>query len=379
MSDPHRALRTLLLADSHLGFDHPLRPRIRRRRRGHDFLANYRRACRTAVEEGVDLLVHGGDVFHRPTVPASLVHQAFHPLKEVADAGIPVFLVPGNHERSRIPFDHLARHPGVHVFREAATVRLSVAGAAVAVSGIPCIRRHVRTRFRDALHRTGWSEGEAELRLLVVHQAFEGAVVGPADFTFRRGHDVVKLADVPSSFAAVLAGHIHRSQLLEEDLQGRPCPTPVFYPGSLERTAFAERDEAKGFMKLEMRPSSAGGSVTRWEFRDLRARPMEIRPLRVQELSAEALERELLRTLAAAPPDAVLRLEADGPPAPGAERILAAEYLRSLAPHGMNVDVVVPGLRKWIGAPRDASRSDGKRGSRSTRPDSASSVQGDLF
>ena len=44
-------------------------------------------------------------------------------LGEVADAGIPVFLVPGNHERSRIPFDWLARHPGVHVFKKAETVR----------------------------------------------------------------------------------------------------------------------------------------------------------------------------------------------------------------------------------------------------------------
>jgi hypothetical protein len=33
-------VRVLLLADSHLGFDLPVRPRSNRRRRGHDFLAN---------------------------------------------------------------------------------------------------------------------------------------------------------------------------------------------------------------------------------------------------------------------------------------------------------------------------------------------------
>ncbi len=378
MADP-RPIRVLLLADSHLGFDHPMRPKVRRRRRGHDFLANYRRALRTAIDEHVDLVVHGGDVFHKPNVPASLVHQAFEPLKEVADAGIPVFLVPGNHERSRIPFDWLAHHPGVHVFKESGTVRLTVAGAAVAVSGIPCIRRDARTRFPDALDRTGWRAGDAGLRLLVAHQAFEGATVGPSNFTFRRGHDVVRLADVPVGFAAVLAGHIHRSQVLDADLRGRPCRAPVFYPGSVERTAFAERDEPKGFMTMELTPCPAGGSVTQWAFQDLEARPMEIRPLRVQALPAEALEREVRATVAAVPPDAVLRLEADGPPGPVARQVLTAEYLRRIAPETMNVDVVIPGLRRWNGRTRSTGRSDERRPSRGSASGPHGPVQGNLF
>lgn len=362
-------IRVLLLADSHLGFDHPVRPKVRRRRRGHDFLANYRKALRTAIDERVDLVVHGGDVFHRPNVPPSLVHQAFEPLKEVAAAGIPVFLVPGNHERSRIPFDWLASHPGVHVFKEARTVRLTVGGARVAVSGIPCIRRDARTRFPEELDRTGWTEGDAALRLLVVHQAFEGATVGPSDFTFRRGHDVVKLADVPAEFAGVLAGHIHRSQVLDKDLRGRPCTVPIFYPGSVERTAFAERDEIKGFMTMEIAPGSAGGSVTRWAFRDLHARPMEIRPLRVRGLPADAVERELRAAVASVPPEAVLRLQADGAPAAGAQHVLAAERLRRIAPESMNLDVVIPGSRQWKGWQRSASRSGAaRRGERERQP-----------
>jgi DNA repair exonuclease SbcCD nuclease subunit len=380
MPDAPRTVRLLLLADSHLGFDHPVRPRIKRRRRGHDFMSNYRRALRTAVDERVDLVVHGGDVFHRPDVPPSLVHQAFEPLKEVASAGIPVFLVPGNHERSRIPFDWLTCHPGVHVFEKARTVGMTLAGVTVTVSGIPCIRRDARTRFRDALDLTRWLDDEAELRLLLVHQAFEGAVVGPSDFTFRHGDDVVRLGDVPPRFAAVLAGHIHRSQVLETDLRGRPCPAPVFYPGSVERTAFAERGEPKGFMTLDLVPGAAGGAVSRWAFRDLEARPMEIRPLRVRGLSAAALERELRSALAAVPPDTVLRLEADGPPEMGAEAVLRAERLRTLAPD-MNVSVVIPGLRRWKGrAPGGASSpSDATRPARGAPRGAAGSDQRSLF
>ena len=55
MSD---AVRILLLADSHLGFDLPVRPRVERRRRGHDFLANYASALQPALDGEVDIVVH---------------------------------------------------------------------------------------------------------------------------------------------------------------------------------------------------------------------------------------------------------------------------------------------------------------------------------
>jgi len=305
----------------------------------------------------VDLLVHGGDVFHKPTAPASLVYQAFDPLKEVADAGIPVFLVPGNHERSRIPFDWLARHPGVHVFREAKTETLEIEGTRIAITGLPCIRRDVRTRFPTALAETRWRDEQATVRLLVTHQAFEGAVVGVQNFMFRRGDDVVRLSDLPADFAAVLSGHIHRSQVLDADLHGRSTDVPVFYPGSIERTAFAERLEPKGFMTLEVAPGPKGGTVSDWTFHDLGARPMEIRPLEVRGRSAAAVERALREVLSAVPQDAVLRLEADGPPAPEARAVVSAERLRSAAPQTMNVELVVLGDRRWSGRRGGSSRS----------------------
>lgn len=56
------SLDILLLADSHLGFDLPVRPRTERRRRGHDFLANYHRALEPARLGEVDVVVHAGDV-----------------------------------------------------------------------------------------------------------------------------------------------------------------------------------------------------------------------------------------------------------------------------------------------------------------------------
>ena len=56
-------LRVLFLADTHLGFDMPLRPRVERRRRGPDFFRMFQLVMEAAVRDRVDLVVHGGDVF----------------------------------------------------------------------------------------------------------------------------------------------------------------------------------------------------------------------------------------------------------------------------------------------------------------------------
>ncbi len=356
MPEPTAPIRVLLLADSHLGFDHPVRPRVQRRRRGEDFLANHGRALRAAVEMGVDLVVHGGDLFHKPGVPASLVHQAFAPIKTVADEGIPVFVVPGNHERSRIPFDWLARHPGVHVFATPGTTTVEVGSVRVAVSGVPFQRKDARGRFAGIVEDSAWAEHQAEVRLLVTHQAFEGATVGPSDFVFRRNHDTLRMADVPPVFAAVLSGHIHRHQVLERDLSHRPVSVPVFYPGSVERTAFAEMGEAKGFMTLDLEPGADGGRVRAWQFHDLGARPMVTRTLEVRGHDAGGLERALRDAVAAEAADAVLRIRLDGVLAPGATDALSAENLRRLTPSTMNLEVLTPGPRPWAGKRRSRPR-----------------------
>jgi len=88
------AIRLLFLADSHLGIDLPIRPRVGRRRRGFDFLANYATALAAALSGDVDLVVHGGDVFNRSAPHESVARRAYEPLKRVADRGIPIFVVP---------------------------------------------------------------------------------------------------------------------------------------------------------------------------------------------------------------------------------------------------------------------------------------------
>jgi DNA repair exonuclease SbcCD nuclease subunit len=138
----------------------------------------------------------------------------------LADAGVPVVLVPGNHERSAIPHPLLARHPGLLIFQRPQTFVLCRAGLRIALAGF-AHQRQVRRSFRRQLAATGWQQQPTDIRLLCLHQAVEGARVGPRDFTFTGSDDVIRAAELPAGFAAVLAGHIHRHQVLDRNPDGR--------------------------------------------------------------------------------------------------------------------------------------------------------------
>lgn len=339
---PHRPLRVLLVADTHLGFDLPLRPRVERRRRGPDFFANFESALAPAIMGQVDCVVHGGDVLYRSRVPRQLVSMAFEPMMRVADRGVPVVVVPGNHERSAIPYPLLAAHPRIHVLQSPRTLVLELAGRKVAFAGFPFVREGLRRRFPELVESTGWRGVEADVRLLVIHQTVEGARVGPVGYTFRRGEDVVRGRDLPRGFAAVLAGHIHRHQVLTHDLGGRPLAAPVFYPGSVERTSAAERDETKGFLTLEVEADGDGGRIRDWRFHELPARPMIDVDLDPSGLGAEALAERLRGELGRIDPDAVVRVRVVGVVEGSAAGVLGASSVRAMAPASMTVSVSFP-------------------------------------
>jgi DNA repair exonuclease SbcCD nuclease subunit len=332
MADP---FRVLLVADTHLGFDEPLHARVERRRRGPDFLANFEQALQPALRGEVDAVVHGGDLFYRSRVQAALVERVFRPIARVAALGVPVFIVPGNHERSRIPFPLFALHRNVFVFDRPRTFTVPWAGGTAALSGFP-FAADVRGRFRSLVADTGYAAAPASLRLLCLHQAVEGAKVGTPEFVFDRGADVIRGRDLPEGFAAVLSGHIHRGQRLSRALDGRPFAAPVFYPGSVERTSFAERLETKGYLVLRVRPSG----VESWDWFPLPARPMVRLALAAEGLAGPDLVEALRRRLRELPEDAVVQVGLTGRPREDALAALDAARLREIAPAGMNLDLL---------------------------------------
>lgn len=310
-------MRVLFVSDTHLGFDLPAHPRVARRRRGDDFFQNVERALEAARAGEVDVVVHGGDLLYRSRVPAWLADAALAPLKRVASSGVPVLLVPGNHERARMPYPLLALHDGLHVFDRPRSVVLEARGVRTAFIGIP-YTREIRRRFREVLAAATRDVPPADVRVLCLHQCIEGATCGPANFTFRSGADVIPGVDLPRDVAVTLSGHIHRHQVLRP--AGRP---PVIYAGSVERTSFAEAAETKGFVVLQLTRSG----LDAFEFRPLPARPMVTRTLSVAGVDSAEARARVASAVESTPDDAIVQLRVTG----ASQAMPAAAMLRAMA------------------------------------------------
>lgn len=344
-------IRILFIADSHLGFDLPLRPRIPKQRRGEDFFENYKRALKPAFQKKVDVVVHGGDLLFRSRVPARLVDRAVQPLRELGDLGVDVFLVPGNHERSRIPYGILCLHPRIHIFSHPRTFVFRKNGTRIGFVGFPFQRGDIRRSFHRVLTATHWQEAERECQafFLCVHQCFEGATVGPSNYTFKDSEDVIRHEDIPENFSAVFTGHIHRFQILTKNLQGQPLKVAVFYPGSLERTSFAEKNERKGFLILRMihRGHAEKPRLT-WKFQALPTRPMNKFTLPASGMDPGTMKVTIRKYLESIEPTSIVRLDLYGPVDPKCYSVLQAASLRKLCPPGMSISVRLRDKDRWF-------------------------------
>lgn len=309
-------MRVLFLSDTHLGLDMPTRPRVNRRRRGEDFFDNFERALAPAFRGEVDVVVHGGDLLYRSRVPLWLADRALEPLIRVAASGLPVLLIPGNHERARMPYPLLAMHEKLHVFDRPRSVVVDGGGVRASFIGFPYTPR-IRERFGAQFATAATDAEPADVRILCLHQCIEGATCGPGNFVFQYGADVIRLADLPRDLTLTLSGHIHRHQIL------RPAGhAPIVYAGSVERTSFAEAAETKGAVLLDVTRSG----VERIEFAPLPARPMVRCAIRVDDCGG-ALRERIATAVAATPRDAVVQLRIDGE----LRASITATWLRTVA------------------------------------------------
>ncbi|MFC1887404.1 exonuclease SbcCD subunit D [Candidatus Cloacimonadota bacterium] len=263
-------VKILLFADTHLGFDHPVREVSLRPRRGIDFFKNYKRILKYALDNDVDLLVHGGDFFFRSKVPPKIVTEVYEILFQFAEKGIPIVIVPGNHERSILPDSFLTRHPNIYIFAEEGQFSFELKGHQFELYGFPFIRNNIDEEFPRIVERFKSKLNPDHYNLLCLHQAIEGSRV--EKYTFRKGPDVISFKDIPDCFNVVFSGHIHRHQILWKHTSDKQIP--VVYPGSTERTSFQEKNEIKGFYQLGIEFNNQKDYCSKFSFIELPTRDM---------------------------------------------------------------------------------------------------------
>jgi DNA repair protein SbcD/Mre11 len=319
-------IKIIFLADSHLGFDFILRPKKEKRRRGPDFFTNFDKIIEYAKQVKADLIIHGGDLFYRTRVPEPIIDLVYERIFKVANYGIPVVIVPGNHESSRLPVSLFMQHPAIFYFTKPQVFKFTIQGIGLHIAGFPCVRDDIRSKFPELVRELNKIHAENSIKLLCMHQTVEGAVVGPSDYTFKFGKDVIPVKDIPSNYHAILSGHIHRSQVLWAN------QIPVIYPGSIERTAFAEKDETKGFYEISFNQNFE----IKYQFIELETRPMIDIELTQEIYEQNQLEKDILFQLTDIPFDSIIRLKMKYP---ANMALLSVKLLNRIIPGTMNYQV----------------------------------------
>ncbi len=292
-------IKIIFLADTHLGFDYPLRPKKVKRRRGIDFFNNFDEVLSYASNSKADLVIHGGDLFYRTLVPAPIIDMVYERIFNFAQSDIPIVIVPGNHESSRLPVSLFMQHHHIHYFTKPQIFHFSLKGVKVDIAGFPCVRKDVKSKFPVIAKEIQPQLRPNSLKFLCMHQSIEGAKVGPSEYTFRNGNDVIPIHDLPSDYQLILSGHIHRSQILRSANK-----TPIIYPGSTERTAFAEKDEEKGFYEINFDQKLECS----YKFIKLNSRPMVDVNLEKENYNTDILKDELLQKIKNIPSDSIVRI-----------------------------------------------------------------------
>lgn len=287
-------IKLLHFADVHLGMESYGRwdPETGLSIRLTDFLRAFDRIVERGLAEEVDLAIFAGDAYKGRDPTPTYQREFAARIRRLAQAGIPVVLVAGNHDTPHAIgranaieiFDTLGVE-NVHVIQRPQVLTIPTPGGPVQVVGLPWI---VRSALLAREEYKGLSLEEvnaliAEKVTNIVTHPQEGLIsqLDPSLPTVFTAHGTVQGATYSSErsvmlgqevilspslvahhvFDYVALGHIHKHQVLND----RP---PVVYSGSIERIDFGEEGEQKGFVLAQIKRGRA-----EWEFIPLPTRP----------------------------------------------------------------------------------------------------------
>jgi exonuclease SbcD len=325
-------MRILHFADLHLGVETygKTDPTTGLSTRLLDFLRALDELEDYAVAERVDLVLFCGDAYKSREPSQTHQREFARRVRRLVDAGIPVFLLVGNHdlpaavsratsveifgtllgasESEGLGGVYVAGKPAMHVVATAAGPVQIVAlpwltpgrflareeqANPSASSGQGLTIDQVLARMEEAVSRFVQEQGEALdpglPSVLAAHAALTGSLVREGSekwMTVGRYPELLKSTLHPQLFDYVALGHMHQQQKLDGT-------TPMVYPGSLARVDFGEEEGEKGFYVVELDPTKPRGQrvLGEPEFRPVWTRPfvtVSVRP-RAEDPTPEML------------------------------------------------------------------------------------------
>ena len=370
-------MRVLHFSDLHIGVENYGRtdPDTGLSTRLGDFLAAYDRVVEFALAEDVDLVLLAGDAYKGRDPSQTHQREFARRLARLSEAGIPTFLLVGNHDLPNV----VSRATAVEIFATLqvphVTVGDSLRNYTVATRAGPLqvlavpwprrstilgreetrglsiedVRHEIERRMTDGIDALARALDPELPAILTGHVMVNGATIG-TERSMMLGQDHVLLASAlhRPQVDYVALGHVHKHQVLRWE------PPMMAYSGSLQRVDFSEEGDDKGFCVVDLDPDAPQGQrLAGFEFRQVAARPFVSIDVNVPSV-AEDPTGEVLRAIARKDVnDAVVRVRITLPAE--AERHLREGEIRQalLSAHyvaAINRESVDSGRRTRLGA-----------------------------
>ena len=289
-------MRILHFSDLHIGVENYGRmdPATGLSTRLADFLAALDEVVDYAVTQQVDLVLLAGDAYKGRDPSQTHQREFASRLYRISSAGIPVFLLIGNHDlpnassrANAVEIFPTLQVPNVHIGGNLQTYPIETPAGPLQIVAVPWPRRgRLITREESRGLTIDQVRAEIESRMteaialrvneldpqipaiLTGHVTINGSTVG-TERSMMLGNDHVLLASAlhRPELEYVALGHIHKHQVLRRE-------SPIMaYSGSVQRVDFSEEADDKGFCVVDLDPSAPQGKrLTDFQFHTVNAR-----------------------------------------------------------------------------------------------------------
>ncbi len=243
-------VRFIHFSDSHLGFiDYTSDDYTVQKAREEDAYKTVDLVIDHAIKTKPDFVLHTGDFFHRPSPYNKAIVRAASQFKRLSAAGIPFYMIAGNHDLPRLDDSH-SIHPlyemfdGCKVFYDQKYSVIDCGG--YILHALPHI--NFDDDFRTEIGKIGVSDSSKPnilmMHLSMPHGFYKEEELGGGNFPAEK-------LGLLKEFDYVALGHWHRYNHLAK--YGNVC-----YSGSTERINSGETDHAKGFVEVEINGKGTG-------------------------------------------------------------------------------------------------------------------------
>ena len=324
-------MRILHFADLHIGVENygKIDPKTGLSSRLGDFLHTYDELVDYAIDTGVDLVLFCGDAYKSRDPSQTHQREFAKRIARLAAAGIPTFLLVGNHDTPQVIAQATALEifptlnvANVYIGDRLQTYIVQTRDGPLQVVGLPWIKRseflasdaargmtHQQInesiqKMIDNAIRTQVNGLNADIPAVLAGHVTISQSTLASEQTMMLGHDHVLLNSSIAlpQFEYVALGHIHRHQVLSRNPY-------VVYAGSLQRVDFGEENDEKGFCVVELDNAKQQGSrLTSFEFVKSEARRFLTVDVRVLAGDEDPTDTVVKAIKAEALPGAILRL-----------------------------------------------------------------------